>query len=248
MSISYSAPAAVGTLSAAVTRWARRLKYSDGVSGRALYEIDTRLRPQGAQGPLAVSLEMFERYQREDAWTWEHMALTRARPLHGPPEARAELQRIIDATLMRERDPATLRADVLKMRGEIAANKSPSGPLDAKLQRGGLVDGEFLIHFLQLRERTAFDPDLGGAINGLAAAGLLPGGFRGHYDLLSRLLVAARLLAPDGQPPAGVARTALAAACQVESFDALLQAVDEARHGVMAAWAETFGETLEDET
>ena len=214
----------------------------------ALYEIDTRLRPQGAQGPLAVSLEMFERYQREDAWTWEHMALTRARPLHGPPEARAELQRIIDATLMRERDPATLRADVLKMRGEIAANKSPSGPLDAKLQRGGLVDCEFLIHFLQLRERTAFDPDLGGAINGLAAAGLLPGGFRGHYDLLSRLLVAARLLAPDGQPPAGVARAALAAACQVESFDALLQAVDEARHGVMAAWAETFGETLEDET
>ena len=65
---------------------------------------------------------------------------------------------------------------------------------------------------------------------------------------MCRLLVAARLLAPDGQPPAGVARDALAAACRVESFDALLQAVDEARHGVMAAWAKTFGETLEDET
>ncbi|MGV3554706.1 MAG: bifunctional [glutamate--ammonia ligase]-adenylyl-L-tyrosine phosphorylase/[glutamate--ammonia-ligase] adenylyltransferase [Croceibacterium sp.] len=212
----------------------------------ALYEVDTRLRPQGAQGPLAVSLEMFERYQREDAWTWEHMALTRARPLHGPPEARAELQRIIDATLRRERDPATLRADVLKMRREIAANKSPSSPLDAKLQRGGLVDCEFLIHFLQLRERTAFDPDLGGAIGSLAADGLLPGDFRGHYDLLCRLLVAARLLAPDGQPPAGLARDALAAACKVDSLEALLHAVDEARHGVMAAWAETFGESLED--
>lgn len=213
----------------------------------ALYEIDTRLRPQGAQGPLAVSLEMFERYQREDAWTWEHMALTRARPLHGPPEARAELQRIIDATLMRERDPITLRADVLKMRGEIAANKSPKGPLDAKLQRGGLVDCEFLIHYIQLRERTAFDPDLGGTIEQLMAAGLLPSGFRGHYDLLCRLLVAARLLAPDGRPPAGLAREALAAACRVESFDKLLQAVTDARHGVMAAWAETFGESLEDQ-
>jgi glutamate-ammonia-ligase adenylyltransferase len=213
----------------------------------ALYEIDTRLRPQGAQGPLAVSLEMFERYQREDAWTWEHMALTRARPLHGPPEARAELQRIIDATLMRGRDPATLRTDVLKMRGEIAASKSPSGPLDAKLQRGGLIDCEFLIHFIQLRERTAFDPDLGGAIEQLMAVGLLPRDFRSHYDFLCRLLVAARLLAPDGQPPAGLARDALAAACRVESFDALLQAATDARHGVMATWADTFGESLENE-
>ena len=213
----------------------------------ALYEIDTRLRPQGAQGPLAVSLEMFERYQREDAWTWEHMALTRARPLHGPPQARAQLQRIIDDTLMQPRDPDGLRADVLKMRGEIAANKKASGPLDAKLQRGGLIDCEFLIHFLQLRERTAFDPDLGGAIEALMAAGLLPEGFRAHYDLLCRLLVAARLLAPDGQPPAGASREALAQACRAESFDALLQAVGEARHGVIAAWAETFGEMLEDE-
>ena len=213
----------------------------------ALYEVDTRLRPQGAQGPLAVSLAMFERYQREDAWTWEHMALTRARPLHGPAEARAELQRIIDATLMRERDPAILRADVLKMRGEIAANKSPSGPLDAKLQRGGLIDCEFLIHFLQLRERTAFDPDLGGAIERLIEAGFLRPDFRAHYDLLSRLLVSARLLAPDGQPPAGVARETLAAACRATSCEALLQAVGEARQGVMAAWAETFGESLEDE-
>ena len=148
---------------------------------------------------------------------------------------------------MRERDPARLRADVLTMRGEIAANKTPAGPLDAKLQRGGLVDCEFLIHFIQLRERTAFDSDLGGAIEQLAAVSLLPGDFRGHYDLLCRLLVAARLLAPDGQPPAGIARDALAAACHVESFEGLLQAVGEARHGVMAAWAETFGETLEDE-
>jgi glutamate-ammonia-ligase adenylyltransferase len=212
----------------------------------ALYEIDTRLRPQGAQGPLAVSLDSFERYQREHAWTWEHMALTRARPLVGPASARDDLQAIVDAVLRQERDPDVLRADVLKMRSEIAANKRPAGPLDAKLQRGGLIDCEFILHYLQLRERIAFSADLGPAIEELSAAGLLPAGFRAHYDLLSRLLVAARLLAPDGQPPPEAARKVLAAACRAEDFPALLHAVGDARQGVAATWAETFGEPLED--
>jgi glutamate-ammonia-ligase adenylyltransferase len=212
----------------------------------ALYEIDTRLRPQGTQGPIAVSLDSFERYQREDAWTWEHMALTRARPLVGPAAARKDLQAIVDAVLRQERDPDVLRADVLKMRSEIAANKSPSGPLDAKLQRGGLIDCEFIIHYLQLRERIAFAPDLGPAIDGLTAAGFLSGDFRAHYDLLSRLLVAARLLAPDGQPPSEAARKVLAAACRAEDFPALLQAIDEARQGVAGTWTDTFGEPLEE--
>jgi glutamate-ammonia-ligase adenylyltransferase len=214
----------------------------------ALYEVDTRLRPQGTQGPLAVSLEGFARYQRQDAWTWEHMALTRARPLFGPAPARAALQRIIDDVLRQERDPASLRADILKMRGEIAANKQPKGPLDAKLQRGGLVDCEFIVHFLQLRERTGFTPDLGRAIAELTGAGLLPAEFGAQHDLLTRLLVAARLLAPQGQPPAEGARRMLAAACGARDFAALLRAVAEARHGVAETWAETFGETLEDRT
>jgi glutamate-ammonia-ligase adenylyltransferase len=212
----------------------------------ALYEIDTRLRPQGAQGPLAVSLDSFQRYQREDAWTWEHMALTRARPLVGPEAARKDLQAIIDSVLRQQRDPAKLRADVLKMRGEIAANKSPAGPLDAKLQRGGLVDCEFIVHYLQLRERTALSPDLAPAIEELMAIGFLPPDFRTHYDLLSRLLVAVRLLAPDCQPPPEAARKVLAAACRTEDFAGLLQAIDAARHGVVRTWAETFGETLEE--
>ena len=212
----------------------------------ALYEIDTRLRPQGTQGPLAVSLDSFARYQRKDAWTWEHMALARARPLFGPPDAQAALQTIINDVLRQERDPDKLRADVLKMRGEIAANKRPAGPLDAKLQRGGLVDCEFIVHYLQLRERTAFTPDLSRAIGELAGARLLPDSFATHHDLLTRLLVAARLLAPDGQPPSEGAQQVLAAACGVDDFGALLRAVDEARHGVTEAWAETFGETLEE--
>jgi glutamate-ammonia-ligase adenylyltransferase len=214
----------------------------------ALYEIDTRLRPQGAQGPLAVSLDSFARYQREDAWTWEHMALTRARPLFGPAPARTALQRIIDKVLRQDRDPATLRADVLKMRGEIAANKKPAGPLDAKLQRGGLIDCEFIVHYLQLRERAGFTPDLGKAIAELSGAGLLPTEFGAQHDLLTRLLVAARLLAPDGQPPPGGAQRVLAAACGAHDFKAHLRSVEDARHGVAKAWAETFGEALEERT
>jgi glutamate-ammonia-ligase adenylyltransferase len=212
----------------------------------ALYEVDTRLRPQGTQGPLAVSLDSFARYQREDAWTWEHMALARARPLFGPPEARKALQRIVDEVLRQPRDPAKLRADVLKMRGEIAANKAPAGPLDAKLQRGGLVDCEFIVHYLQLRERTGFSPDLGVAIAELTAAGLLPASFGAQHDFLTRLLIAARLLAPDGQPPPQGARRVLAHACGARDFAALLHTLEKARHGIAATWADTFGETLEE--
>ncbi|MBO0749172.1 MAG: glutamine-synthetase adenylyltransferase, partial [Porphyrobacter sp.] len=214
----------------------------------ALYEVDTRLRPQGTQGPLAVSLDSFARYQREDAWTWEHMALARSRPLIGPAAGQAELQGIVDIVLRLERDPDTLRADVLKMRGEIAANKPPAGPFDAKLRRGGLVDCEFIIHYLQLRHRAGFSPDLGVAIAWLTGAGFLPAEFAAHHDLLTRLLVAARLLAPDCAVPPGSAQDVLAAACGAADFAALLRRVDEARHGVAEAWAETFGESLEEST
>ncbi len=210
-----------------------------------LYEIDTRLRPQGNQGPLAVSLDSFARYQSEDAWTWEHMALTRARVLYGPPEARARLEEILREVLDHPREPEKLKQDILKMRHEMAAHKEPAGELDAKLLRGGLVDLEFLIHFLQLRERTAFKADLGAALEGLIEAGHLPPALGEAQGLLSRLLVAARLLAPESQQPWPAACAALAKACGVETYPALLQEIATARREVAAAWATIFGEELE---
>lgn len=211
----------------------------------ALYEVDTRLRPMGNQGPIAVSLESFARYQQEDAWTWEHMALCRARPVYGPPEARERVLRAIRSVLECPRDAAKLKEDILAMRAEMAAHKPPSGPLDAKLLRGGLVDCEFIVHLLQLRERIAFEPSLPEAIRELTGAGLLPAGFAEHHALLGRLLVAARLLAPDLAEPPAAAQEVLARACRQESYAALLQALAEARHGVAEVWAETFGEQLE---
>ncbi|MBO9517744.1 MAG: bifunctional [glutamate--ammonia ligase]-adenylyl-L-tyrosine phosphorylase/[glutamate--ammonia-ligase] adenylyltransferase [Porphyrobacter sp.] len=211
----------------------------------ALYEVDTRLRPQGNQGPIAVSLDSFERYQREDAWTWEHMALCRARPVYGPPTARERLAGIVQSVLETPRDPAKLHSDVLAMRADMASHKPPAGPLDAKLHRGGLVDCEFIVHFLQLRERRAFNPKLVEAIAELIDAGFLPPAFAAYFALQARLLVAARLLAPDSLQPPPQAQAALAAACEQQDYAHLLQALSASRHGIAATWADLFGEELE---
>ncbi|MGE3689782.1 MAG: bifunctional [glutamine synthetase] adenylyltransferase/[glutamine synthetase]-adenylyl-L-tyrosine phosphorylase [Novosphingobium sp.] len=211
----------------------------------ALYEVDTRLRPSGDQGPLAVGFDRFAQYQREEAWTWEHMALARARPIFGSAQARRELEAIVADILRAPRDPVKLRADVLEMRATMAEGKQPRGALDVKLLRGGLVDVEFLIHFLQLRDGTALNPDLGAAIRSLAYAGLLPSGLPEAYDAMARLLVAARLIAPDMQAPPPAGRAALAKACQCGDWEQLLSRLDQARAQVAAAWLGLFGETLE---
>ncbi|MES2698908.1 MAG: glutamine-synthetase adenylyltransferase [Pseudomonadota bacterium] len=211
----------------------------------ALYEIDTRLRPQGTQGPLAVSVESFALYQRSEAWTWEHMALCRARVLYGSAKARARLQGVIAGVLDAPRDAAKLRADVLKMRTDMAAHKAPRGPLDVKLARGGLVDCEFIVHYLQLRERTALVPALEVALAQLAQEGHVSPDLVDHFSTLARVLIAARLLAPDGQEPPPAARIALAAACGESDYPALLERIAQARRAVAVHWALLFDETLE---
>ncbi|MDR2857964.1 MAG: bifunctional [glutamine synthetase] adenylyltransferase/[glutamine synthetase]-adenylyl-L-tyrosine phosphorylase [Novosphingobium sp.] len=215
----------------------------------ALYEVDTRLRPSGDQGPLAVGFDSFERYQKEQAWTWEHMALCRARPLCGSPAARGELCGIVMQALTAPRDAGKLRADVLEMRATMARHKPAQGPLDVKLARGGLVDVEFLVHYLQLREgagaEASLTPYLGEAVRALVAPGLLPEGFAEAHDTLARLLVAARLLAPDAQEPPVAARTALARACACGDWDGMLASLAAARQAVANAWRQVFGEELE---
>lgn len=223
----------------------------------ALYEVDTRLRPQGAQGPLAVSCEAFAKYQREAAWTWEHMALARARVLTGTPAARADLEAIMEEVLQSKRNHEKLREAVLAMRAEMAKHKQPKGELDAKLLRGGLVDLEFIVHFQQLRGRMpngailvdfhpeAFNPNLGVAVGALSEAGLISAEARDAHDLMARLLVASRLLAPDGKTPPACAAQALAVACGAENFDDLLDRFAKARQCIAEIWNATFGETLD---
>ncbi|GMN03398.1 bifunctional [glutamate--ammonia ligase]-adenylyl-L-tyrosine phosphorylase/[glutamate--ammonia-ligase] adenylyltransferase [Erythrobacter sp. MTPC3] len=218
----------------------------------ALYEVDTRLRPQGAQGPLAVSCEAFGKYQNEAAWTWEHMALARARVLAGSGEATAQLCGIVNDVVRKPRDESELRSALTSMRHDMAQHKKPGGPLDVKLLRGGLVDLEFAIHFLQLRggnaladaHPDAFDPDLGIATGGLISAGLLPETASDAHALMTRMLVAGRLLAPGGAKPPKSAARAMAKACHASSYEELERGLGEARKVVAGIWSEVFGEEI----
>ncbi len=143
----------------------------------SLYAVDMRLRPSGTSGPVASHLESFIAYQREAAWTWEHMALTRARVLTGPEALCAVIDRTIGEVLTTPREPVPLAADVREMRERIAAQKGSSDLWDLKQVRGGLVDLEFIAQFLQLRHAHArpdvLDPSTLGALTKLAAAGLI---------------------------------------------------------------------------
>jgi glutamate-ammonia-ligase adenylyltransferase len=147
--------------------------------------------------------------------------------------------------LLTPRDEERLRADVLEMRARMAEHKPPSGPLDVKLMRGGLVDIEFLVHFLQLRDGAALDPDLGAAISTLVDLGTIPDAIAAAYKTMSRLLITARLLSPDGQPPHAAARAVLAKACQFGDWDALMADLRQSRELVASQWAELFDEKLE---
>lgn len=117
----------------------------------ALYEVDMRLRPSGNAGPIATSLAAFRQYQESDAWTWEHMALTRARPLTGPEALKDKVAKIIREVLITPRDPDKLVVDVSDMRARMDKERHTDIPWEIKSYRGGLVDIEFLSQYLQLR-------------------------------------------------------------------------------------------------
>jgi len=201
-----------------------------------LYEVDTRLRPSGAQGPLVVSLDGFQRYQEESAWTWEHMALTRARAVFGSPEARHAVTAVIARVLNGARPERDVVAEAARMRDEIAAHKPPKGPLDAKLLDGGLVDLEFAVHAMQLKYRAGFDTRLPRAIDALIAAGRMPPAMRAAHDFLTRLLVTLRLVAPDSQPPALTTRPLVARAVGVADWEAVVAQLERTRQEVRACW------------
>ncbi|MDB5715052.1 MAG: bifunctional [glutamine synthetase] adenylyltransferase/[glutamine synthetase]-adenylyl-L-tyrosine [Sphingomonadales bacterium] len=220
------------------SRLAQRLTagLSAPTSAGALYEIDTRLRPSGKQGPLVVSLDSFARYQTESAWTWEHMALTRARPVYGSDAARAQLDTIIEEALRMPRDVGEVAKAVIAMRGDIALNKPPVGALDVKLCAGGLVDLEFAVHFQQLATGIGLVPELGRAIGLLAAAGHVDPDLLGAHDLLTRLLVTLRLVSPTMAEPAPATCGIIARACGADDWPALLARLEAARHCISQQW------------
>lgn len=213
-----------------------------------LYEVDTRLRPSGAQGLLAVSFDSFARYQRDEAWAWEHLALTRARPIFGSAQARAALAAIIDAVLRMPRDIERLTGDAVKMRRDIAAHKPPAGPMDVKLIDGGLVDLEFLIHVTQFRHGEGFTPGLRDALEILIDAGRLPDDLLPAHDLVTRYLIVSRLVSPKSTEPPEPSRALVARACGAESWDDLLARYGEARQSIADQWGAIVRQYGEPET
>ena len=160
-------------------------------SAGTLYEVDMRLRPTGNKGPAAVSLKSFVDYHASESWTWEHLALTRARVVAGAPSARAALSQAIRRRLIATKDGAKVIADARDMRARMAETFSEKNPWDLKYAQGGLVDIEFIAQALQLVHAHA-QPDILNsntiaALHNLHAAGAL-----GNAD--AAILVAAASL------------------------------------------------------
>lgn len=115
-----------------------------------LYEVDMRLRPSGNKGPVAVSFDTFRNYQRSEAWTWEQLALTRARILGRKTALSARVEAVIRDSLMQDRDRHKVLADVADMRARLDRERPARGPWDLKEAKGGLFDIEFIVQGLQL--------------------------------------------------------------------------------------------------
>ncbi len=115
-----------------------------------LFEVDLRLRPSGSKGPVAVSYSSFLSYQKQEAWTWEKLALTRARVVAGDLELEQNLKTAIQTILVEKRDVNLIREDVCDMRNLMLKEQEKKGPWDIKRAKGGLVEVEFIAQYLQL--------------------------------------------------------------------------------------------------
>ena len=197
-----------------------------------LYDVDMRLRPAGNAGPIATSLAAFVQYQETDAWTWEHMALTRARVVSAPDGLATRIDDAVRKVLARKRDADELLRDVADMRARIDREHGTRNLWNIKHYGGGLVDIEFIAQYLQLRYATDHPEVLSTnttiALNRLAKAGVLDQEIANHLiatmHLWRRVQGILRLsfgdefdgdAAPDGL------REWLARATGTASFDAL---------------------------
>jgi glutamate-ammonia-ligase adenylyltransferase len=198
-----------------------------------LYDVDMRLRPSGEAGPIASHFDGFARYQSESAWSWEHMALTRARPIAGDPGLCRRTSDTLAAILRSPRDPEKLVIDVAAMRRRIAEENPRPSSWDLRNRPGGLIDLEFILQYLMLRH-AAWSPQIlrrgtAEAIAALGEGGLLQPQAQhelGEAAALFRNVQAVLTLLGDGSPA-----TAALAEPDAAALAACVGAVDFARLG-----------------
>ena len=166
-----------------------------------LYEVDMRLRPSGNQGPVATSWASFTHYQKEEAWVWEHLALTRARVVAGSPSLAQDIEQFRDDLLARPQERSKIAHDVAEMRGRLAAAKTPAGVWDGKTGAGRMMDIELMAQTGSLLSGRATG-DVYAGLSGAASVGILTteqaDRLRAAYRLLWSVQTAGRLIAGQG--------------------------------------------------
>jgi glutamate-ammonia-ligase adenylyltransferase len=218
-----------------------------------LYQVDMRLRPSGNKGPVAVSLEGFRRYHAEAAWTWERMALTRARVVAGPAALQARIERAITEALAQAGDAGRVCTDAAAMRARMLRDLPPDGPWDVKLRAGGQIEVEFIAQALQLvNARVAPElcsPTTRVALTRLAQAGKLASA---DAEMLIRadhvwrtvqgmLRITVGRGAAEALPDA-TAHALLRAVGQAVDLDALRATLEDLARQVRAAFVRYVGE------
>lgn len=194
-----------------------------------LYEVDMRLRPSGSQGPVATSWASFTHYQRQEAWSWEHLALTRARVVAGDAELGRDIEAFRREIVGGPHDRAGLIADVAEMRERIAAAKAPAGLWDAKTGAGRMLDLELVAQTGALLSGSATRDVASGlkgavAVNWLSAEAALV--LERAYELCWSVNTAARLISSDGIRDEVLGEGAAAFLCRAtgsETLDGLRQ-------------------------
>jgi glutamate-ammonia-ligase adenylyltransferase len=217
-----------------------------------LYEVDMRLRPSGRQGPLATQLASFKLYQEDEAETWEHMALTRARFVAGDKSLGADMGKTVRETLIRKRDAVKIAQETRAMRALIAREKGDSDGWDLKLAAGGLIDIEFIAQYLQLSFAHAhpaiLDVSTRKVVEEAGRAGLitpeqaevLVDAHRLYTDATQFMRLSTSGPFDPAKAAAGVKRR-IAAANGFPDFEAFAAALGETRKRVRAAFEAIVG-------
>lgn len=229
-------------LSQSINTW-----LTNHTSAGGLYETDLRLRPEGASGLLACSLDAFKQYQQNQAWVWEHQALTRARFVVGDQRVGAAFEAIRKEILCKSRDLTKLKQDILMMREKMLdAHPNPTLLFDIKHDRGGIIDVEFMVQYLVLGYSNQF-PQLTGNIGNIALLklagnlGLIPSEMAQHvlstYREYRRIQHRLRL---SGDPELTGATSAKEAPISYARIEAAQ--LNDTRRVVLQLWEEVFGQ------
>lgn len=211
-----------------------------------LYEVDMRLRPSGNQGPVATSWSSFQNYQKDEAWVWEHLALTRARVIAGVEELADDIESFRENILSSPRDRERVLGEVAEMRQKIAGAKSPDGVLDAKIGAGRMQDIELVAQAGALLSGSGAR-DVASGLQGAVNCGWMSAEsavqLKQCYDLCWSVQTSGRLLSGQTLKLTDLGEGGAAFLCRSTGYDTL-DALSEALETAYAEAATVIGSLL----